>query len=100
MWTLFFGGVFVVANLLAFLVVSLYPEFVIDRESALELISTSIQIQATILAIVISLTLLAVEMTASKYSSRVTEIFKNNTYMWAFFYSYFISSYNNNLWYI
>lgn len=54
-------------------------------ESALYLISTLIQSEAAILAIVITLSLVAVQETASRYSPRVTDIFKNitrNPYFW------------------
>jgi len=64
---------------------------VITSDSARSFISTSNQIQATILAIVVSLTLLAVEMTASKYSPRVVEIFKRNASLWIFLFSYSLS---------
>ena len=82
---------FISSFAVALLIVSSSPEFSITEESARSFISTSNQIQATILAIVISLTLLAVEMTASKYSPRVTEIFKKNATLWFFLYSYILS---------
>ena len=89
------GGIFISCFLFAFVIAIglpyTAPNLAISNESARSFISTSNQIQATILAIVISLTLLAVEMTASKYSPRVIEIFKNNVSMWVFLFSYIIS---------
>lgn len=92
---LLWGGIFATSFILAFLIAIgiayTSPNLVITSESARSIISTSNQIQATILAIVISLTLLAVEMTASKYSPRVIDIFKKNISMWVFLFSYIIS---------
>lgn len=48
-----------------------------DKDSAKYLISTIIQSEAAILAIVITLSLVAVQQTASSYSTRVIEVFKN-----------------------
>lgn len=86
-----YSALFLSAFFMASLIVLSFSEFNITEESARSFISTSNQIQATILAIVISLTLLAVEMTASKYSPRVIEIFKKNATLWFFLYSYIIS---------
>jgi len=90
-WGLYFFVCFLTAYLLAFVTTTLSPNLIIVNESARSVISTSIQIQATILAIVISLTLLAVEMTASKYSPRVIEIFRNDGLLFIFLISYIIS---------
>ncbi|MFA5414392.1 MAG: hypothetical protein WC295_02760 [Methanoregula sp.] len=91
LWGGIFIGCFVVAFLIAIGITTTAPSLIISNESARLVISTLNQIQATILAIVISLTILAVEMTASKYSPRVIEIFKNNVSMWVFLFSYIIS---------
>ncbi|MDD4528125.1 MAG: DUF2254 domain-containing protein [Candidatus Margulisbacteria bacterium] len=48
-----------------------------DPDSAKSLISTIIQSEAAILAIVVTLSLVAVQQTASSYSIKVIEIFKN-----------------------
>jgi len=53
-----------------------------DAESARYLLSALVQSQAAIVAIVISLTLVAVQLTASAYSPRVIDIFKKNLDMW------------------
>lgn len=48
-----------------------------EYDSARYLISTLIQSEAAVLAIIITLSLVAVQETASSYSPRVTEIFRN-----------------------
>ena len=48
-----------------------------DKDSAKYLISTIIQSEAAIIAIVVTLSLVAVQQTASSYSTRVIELFKN-----------------------
>jgi len=53
-----------------------------DADSARYLLSALVQSQAAIVAIVISLTLIAVQLTASAYSPRVVDIFKKNPDMW------------------
>jgi len=53
-----------------------------DADSARYLLSALVQSQAAIVAIVISLTLIAVQLTASAYSPRVIDIFKKNPDMW------------------
>lgn len=51
--------------------------FIQSEDSDRYLISTLIQSEAAILAIIITLSLVAVQQTASSYSPRVTEIFRN-----------------------
>ncbi|MCK4734871.1 MAG: DUF2254 domain-containing protein, partial [Methanophagales archaeon] len=53
-----------------------------DAESARYMLSTLVQSQAAIVAIVVSLTLIAVQLTASAYSPRVIRIFRDNFDMW------------------
>ena len=50
--------------------------------SARYMLSALVQSQAAIVAIVITLTLIAVQLTASAYSPRVIDIFKKNPDMW------------------
>ena len=92
---LLWGGIFIACFILALLiaigVVYISPNLIITSDSARSFISSSNQVQATILAIVVSLTLLAVEMTASKYSPRVIETFKRNAALWIFLFSYSLS---------
>jgi len=53
-----------------------------DTDSARYMLSAMVQAQAAIIAIVITLTLIAVQLTASAYSPRVIRIFRNNPDMW------------------
>jgi tellurite resistance protein len=53
-----------------------------DANSARYMLSALVQSQAAIVAIVITLTLIAVQLTASAYSPRVIDIFKKNPDMW------------------
>ena len=53
-----------------------------DADSARYMLSALVQSQAAIVAIVITLTLIAVQLTASAYSPRVIDIFKKNPDMW------------------
>ena len=53
-----------------------------DADSARYMLSALVQSQAAIVAIVITLTLIAVQLTASAYSPRVVDIFKKNPDMW------------------
>ncbi len=62
-----------------------------DVDSARYMLSALVQSQAAIVAIVISLTLIAVQLTASAYSPRVIDIFKKNLDMWILLACYGIS---------
>ena len=53
-----------------------------DADSARYLLSAMVQAQAAIIAIVITLTLIAVQLTASAYTPRVIDIFRKNPDMW------------------
>jgi len=53
-----------------------------DADSARYMLSAMVQAQAAIIAIVITLTLIAVQLTASAYSPRVICVFRNNPDMW------------------
>ena len=53
-----------------------------DASSARYMLSAMVQSQAAIVAIVVSLTLIAVQLTASAYSPRVIDILKRNPDMW------------------
>jgi len=70
----------------------LYSDITTDPNSALYLLSTIAQSSASIVAIVISLSLLVIQYSASTYSARVVDIFKNDLRLWAliFFYGFSI----------
>lgn len=62
-----------------------YNLFETDANSARYMLSALVQSQAAIIAIVVSLTLIAVQLTASSYSPRVIDIFKSpkkNPHFW------------------
>ena len=59
-----------------------FNTFEIDENSARYLLSALIQSQAAIIAIVITMTLVAVQLTSSAYSPRVIDIFKKDRGMW------------------
>ncbi|AKB19979.1 DUF2254 family protein [Methanosarcina sp. WWM596] len=63
----------------------------IHQESALSLLSTLAQSEAAILAIVISLSLVVIQHSASSYSARVVDIFKNDLIIWEFLVLYGLS---------
>ena len=62
-----------------------------NQESARYLLSSFIQSQAAILAIVISLTLIAVQFTASEYSPRFIDVFKKHPALWLITLMYILS---------
>ena len=62
-----------------------------DANSARYMLSALVQSQAAIVAIVVSLTLIAVQLTSSAYSPRVIRIFRDNHDMWILLILYGIS---------
>jgi hypothetical protein len=62
-----------------------------DVTSARYMLSAVVQTQSAIVAIVITLTLIAVQLTASAYSPRVIDIFKKNPDMWLLLSCYGVS---------
>jgi hypothetical protein len=59
-----------------------FGAFTIADDSARYLLSALVQSLATIIAIVVTLTLVALQLTASAYSPRVIDIFKKDWIMW------------------
>jgi hypothetical protein len=70
---------FIPVYIFLFLIPIFFPT---DANSARYMLSALVQSQAAIVAIVITLTLIAVQLTASAYSPRVINIFKKNPDMW------------------
>jgi hypothetical protein len=68
--------------LVCFILFCYFNLFHTDVTSARYMLSALVQSQAAIVAIVITLTLIAVQLTASAYSPRVIDIFKKNPDMW------------------
>jgi hypothetical protein len=81
----------VVVVLVCFLLFRYFNLFHTDAGSARYMLSALVQSQAAIVAIVITLTLIAVQLTASAYSPRVIDIFKKNPDMWILLGSYGVS---------
>lgn len=73
---------FVAWLLIFYLIFSHYSLFNTEAASARYMLSALVQSQAAIVAIVVSLTLIAVQLSASAYSPRVIDIFKKNPDMW------------------
>ena len=71
-----------VVVLVCFVLFRYFNLFHTDADSARYMLSALVQSQAAIVAIVITLTLIAVQLTASAYSPRVIRIFRNNPDMW------------------
>lgn len=62
-----------------------------DQESGRYLLSSLVQCQAAIISIVVSLTLIAVQLTTQKYSFKMIEIFKKDPDLWILLLVYIIS---------
>jgi len=73
---------FVAWFLIFYLIFSHYSLFNTEATSARYMLSALVQSQAAIVAIVVSLTLIAVQLSASAYSPRVIRIFRNNPDVW------------------
>ncbi|MCJ7444800.1 MAG: DUF2254 domain-containing protein [Methanotrichaceae archaeon] len=65
-----------------FLLYLLLLQPTIDANSARYMLSAIVQSEAAIIAIVVSLSLVAVQLVASSYSSRAIEVFKKAPYLW------------------
>jgi len=91
LWTKCFIEYIVFAVLFSFVgaVIVVYFDLAhTDANSARYMLSALVQSQAAIVAIVVSLTLIAVQLTASAYSPRVIRIFKENPDMWLLMFLY------------
>lgn len=84
---------FIAVNLiLSYLIyVLLFKGRIIESQNVLSVLGTLAQSNATILAIVISLSLVVIEFSASKYSARVVDFIKNDSILWEFLLLYFFS---------
>ena len=85
LWTqriLAYLALFLLSVLVVAFIFARFNLFHTDPDSARYMLSALVQSQAAIVAIVVSLTLIAVQLTASAYSPRVIDIFKKNPDMW------------------
>ncbi|NQE45912.1 hypothetical protein C5S31_07820 [ANME-1 cluster archaeon GoMg2] len=77
-----YGGLLLLVIFVGAILFAKFNLFHTDANSARYMLSALVQSQAAIVAIVITLTLIAVQLTASAYSPRVIDIFKKNPDMW------------------
>jgi hypothetical protein len=77
-----YSGLFLLVIFVSAILFTHFNLFHTDVNSARYMLSALVQSQAAIVAIVITLTLIAVQLTASAYSPRVIDIFKKNPDMW------------------
>ena len=89
---IFWFSIFLACVIVA-LLLSIYPLPLAsnDPETARYLLSALMQSQAAIIAIVITLTLIAVQVTASTYSASISEVIKEYPHTWILLLSYVIS---------
>jgi hypothetical protein len=90
-WTLFYCSFIIAAFLCAFIFAAYLNPNHTNEESARLLLSALIQSEATIIALVITLTLIAVQLTASSYTPRVANIFASSPHMYLLLGIYIIS---------
>ena len=90
-WTSFYGSFIIAAFLCAFIFAAYLNPNHTNEESARLLLSALIQSEATIIALVITLTLIAVQLTASSYTPRVANIFASSPHMYLLLGIYIIS---------
>lgn len=62
-----------------------------NADSARYMLSALVQSEAAVIAIVITLSLVAVQLTASSYSTRVIDIFKKSFSLWIFVSTYIVA---------
>lgn len=90
-WTSFYGSFIIAAFLCAFVFATYLNPNHTNEESARLLLSALIQSEATIIALVITLTLVAVQLTASSYTPRVANIFASSPHMYLLLGIYIVS---------
>lgn len=62
-----------------------------DHENALYFLSAIVQSQATIITLVITMTLIAIQMASASYTPRVVEVMKKNPDMWILLFTYLVA---------
>lgn len=65
--------------------------FVPNRDTAQYFLSSMVQVQAAIVALVVTITLIVIQMMGSTYSSRVISVMKKNPDMWILLFIYLTS---------
>ena len=90
-WTSFYSSFIIAAFLCAFVFATYLNPNPTDVDSARLLLSALIQSESTIIALVITLTLIAVQLTSSSYTPRVANIFASSPHMYLLLGIYIIS---------
>ena len=81
--TIYFGFFTVFITVSSVIIYIFTPEFAYSQiESVKFFLSSLIQSEATVIAIVITLSLVVIQLTASTYSTRVIDIFKESPIIW------------------
>jgi hypothetical protein len=75
-------GLFVTVVIIGKFIISGYNVIPTDIDSAKYFLSSMVQAQAAIVSLVITLTLIAIQMTAGSYAPRVVDAMKKNPDMW------------------
>ncbi len=91
LWVSVYGVFFCLALFFAGVSTWLWPGLIFNSDSVRYILSALIQSQAAVISIVVTLTLVAVQWTASTYSPRVVEVFKRHPNMWLLLFSYIVS---------
>ncbi|WP_172673745.1 DUF2254 family protein [Methanogenium cariaci] len=91
LWVSVYGGFFCLALFFAGVSTWLWPGLIFNSDSVRYILGALIQSQAAVISIVVTLTLVAVQWTASTYSPRVVEVFKRHPNMWLLLFSYIVS---------
>jgi len=83
-------GIFIIFIIISFI---FFPAGILTTnvESVRSILSTLIQSEAAIIAIVVTLSLVAVQLTASSYSTRVIDLFKGELSFWILMFTYILS---------
>jgi len=90
-WTSFYASFIIAAFLCAFVFASYLNPNHTNVDSARLLLSALIQSESTIIALVITLTLVAVQLTAASYTPRVANIFASSPHMYLLLGIYIVS---------
>jgi hypothetical protein len=90
-WTTYYGSFIIAAFICALIFATYFNPNHTTIDGARYLLSALIQSEATIIALVITLTLVAVQLAASSYTPRVANIFVNSPHMYLLLGIYIIS---------
>ena len=86
-----YSALFLVTLGIEYFFISYFNQFSTPHENALYFLSSMVQAQAAIVALVVTLTLVAIQTTTTSYTPRVVEVMKKNPDMWILLLIYFIA---------